>query len=76
MREYSSFDEVDRDLKILKLQALIDKEELKMSYGRIKHNLRPISLAGSVASSIARNAIVVKAVAKLSDIKKVFRNRK
>lgn len=71
MREYSSFDQIDRDLKILKLQTLINREEMKLSYGQTKHDLTPGALAGSLLISIGKNAIIAKAIAKLSGIKKV-----
>ena len=36
MKEYTSFEEIERDLKILKLQNEIDKEEVMLSYHRTK----------------------------------------
>lgn len=72
MREYSSFDQIDRDLKILKLQTLIDREEMKLSYGQTRHNLTPGALAGSLITSIAKNAIIAKAISKLAGLKKLF----
>lgn len=71
MKEYSSFDEIDRDLKILKLQTQIDKEEIKLSYELIKDNMSPLSLITSISSSIIRKALVLKAVAKVFGVKKV-----
>lgn len=75
MREYSSFDQIDRDLKILKLQTQIDREEMKLSYGQTRHNLTPGALAGSMITSIAKKAIIAKAIAKLSGIKRVILKR-
>ncbi len=72
MREYRSFDEVDRDLKILRLQTLINKEEMKISYGQTRHNLSPGALAGSLISSIAKKAIVAKAIAKFSFLRNII----
>lgn len=71
MKEYSSFDEIDRDLKILKLQTQIDKEEIKLSYELIKDNMSPLSLITSISGSIIRKALVLKAVAKVFGVKKV-----
>lgn len=65
MKQYSSFEEIDRDLKILKLQNEIDKEEIKLSIQETKDNLSPLSLAGSVITAAVRKAIVLKAVAKM-----------
>jgi hypothetical protein len=65
MKQYSSFEEIDRDLKILKLQNEIDKEEIKLSIQETKNNLSPLSLAGSVITAAVRKAIMLKAIAKM-----------
>ncbi len=65
MKQYSSFEEIDRDLKILKLQNEIDKEEIKLSIQEIKDNMSPMSLAGSIITSAVKKAIALKAIAKL-----------
>lgn len=65
MKQYSSFEEIDRDLKILKLQNEIDKEEIKLSIQETKDNLSPLSLAGSVITAAVRKALVLKALAKV-----------
>ncbi len=71
MKEYSSFDEIERDLKILKLQTQIDKEEIKLSYKLIKENMSPLSLISSIAGSVIQKALVLKASAKIFGLKKV-----
>jgi len=71
MKQYSSFDEIDRDLKILKLQTQIDKEEIKLSVARTKSAMSPMSLAGSMVGSILQKALILKAVTKLTGLKKV-----
>jgi hypothetical protein len=68
---YSSFDEIDKDLKILKLQKDIDLEEVKLSYHEVKNSLSPIGLISNVAGAIAQKAFVLKAVNKLLGIKRV-----
>ncbi|EAP87768.1 MULTISPECIES: DUF6327 family protein [Croceibacter] len=68
---YSSFDEIDKDLKILKLQKDIDLEEVKISYHEVKNSLSPIGLISNVAGAIAQKAFVLKAVNKLLGIKRV-----
>ncbi|MCM4159223.1 hypothetical protein FHG64_09535 [Antarcticibacterium flavum] len=65
MKQYSSFEEIDRDLKILKLQNEIDKEEIKLSIQETKDNMSPLSLAGSLITSAVKKAIALKAIAKL-----------
>ncbi len=71
MKEYRSFEEIDRDLKILKLQNQIDKEELKLSYKHTKESLNPITIIGNMIGSIAQKALVLKAVSKLFGVKRV-----
>lgn len=65
MKQYSSFEEIDRDLKILKLQNEIDKEEIKLSIQETKDNMSPLSLAGSVITAAVKKALVLKALAKM-----------
>lgn len=71
MKEYTSFEEIDRDLEILKLQTEIDKEEIKLSIERAKEGISPISMLGSMMGSILEKAIVLKAVTKLTGLKRV-----
>lgn len=65
MKQYSSFEEIDRDLKILKLQNEIDKEEIKLSIQETKDNLSPLSLTGSVITAAVKKALMLKALAKM-----------
>ncbi|SDR92127.1 DUF6327 family protein [Christiangramia echinicola] len=76
MRIYSSFEEIDKDLKILKLQTEIDKEEIKLSIDQTKQSLSPVSLAGSIIGSIMQKALVLKAVSKIIGVKKVVASTK
>lgn len=71
MKEYSSFEEIDRDLKILKLQTEIDKEEIKLSLEHAKEGLSPVSMLGSLVGSVLEKAIVLKAVTKLTGLKRI-----
>lgn len=64
MRVYSSFNEVDRDLKILKLQNEIDKEEARLHFSRTKEALSPKYLIKNAASVVKRKALEVTAMAK------------
>jgi len=45
-KKYTSFKEIDNDLKILKLQRQIDMENLKMNLNQTKHSLQPTNLLG------------------------------
>jgi len=71
MKKYTSFEEIDRDLKILKLQNEIDKEEIKISVNRTKEELSPMTIIGGMVGSIFQKAIVLKAVSKIFGVKRV-----
>lgn len=45
-KKYTSFKEIDNDLKILKLQRQIDLENLKMNFRQTKRSLYPSNLMG------------------------------
>ena len=45
-KKYTSFDEIDQDLKILKLEREIDLENLKMNFNQTKQSLYPTNLVG------------------------------
>lgn len=64
MKEYQSFDEIERDLKILKLQSEIDKEEVLLSFHRTKEALSPGALLSSAGQAAKRKAMEFKAMAK------------
>jgi len=71
MKVYSSFEEIERDLKILKLQTEIDREEIKLTIDRTKENLSFTSLMGSAIGSITQKALTLKAVSKITGVKKI-----
>ncbi|NJW53786.1 DUF6327 family protein [Salinimicrobium oceani] len=60
MREYKNFDEIERDLKLLKLQKEIDKEKVVLSYNLAKESLSPKRIFKSAAGSIFKNALILK----------------
>ncbi|WP_304155936.1 DUF6327 family protein [Mesonia mobilis] len=70
MKIYESYQEINNDLKVLKLQNHIDKERIKLSVNNIKEDLSPISLATGIATKIAKRAFILKAVSKLIGIQK------
>ncbi|WP_373518531.1 DUF6327 family protein [Pricia sp.] len=51
-KKYTSFKEIDNDLKILKLQRQIDLENLKMNFSQTKHSLQLSSLLGGFGGLI------------------------
>ncbi len=60
MREYKSFKEIDRDLKLLKLQKEIDKEKIMLSFNQTKNSLSPKRILKDAANSILKNQYVLK----------------
>ncbi|TQD40726.1 DUF6327 family protein [Haloflavibacter putidus] len=70
MKTYKSYHEVNHDLKILRLQTQIDKEKIKLSINDVKEDLSPINIATNVAVSIAKKALILKAVNKILGIQK------
>jgi hypothetical protein len=53
-KRYSSFDEIDQDLKILKLERDIDRENLKLTFRKAKSNLYPTSLLGGFGGIVKK----------------------
>lgn len=74
MREYKNFKQIDRDLKLLKLQQEIDKEKILLNYNRTKESLTPKNLLKSAADAALRNPVVLAGTTKvLSFIGNKFR---
>ncbi|WP_031426856.1 DUF6327 family protein [Flavimarina sp. Hel_I_48] len=71
MKVYSSFEQIEHDLKILKLQQQIDKEQLKADVNDMKSNFNPVGSIANTVGAIVKKAFVYKAVDKLVGIKKV-----
>ena len=44
MKEYNTFEDIDRDLKRLNLERKIALEELKLVQGKVQEDLQPINL--------------------------------
>jgi hypothetical protein len=60
MRAYKNFKEIDRDLKLLKLQKEIDKEKVLLSYNQTKESLSPKQILKDAADSVLKNRYVLK----------------
>ncbi|WP_375325891.1 DUF6327 family protein [Flagellimonas sp. GZD32] len=56
-KQYTSFDEIDRDLKVLKLERQIDEEKIKLAIQNIKKELYPVNVLGGLAPLIQKIAI-------------------
>lgn len=75
MKRYTTFEEIDRDLKYLRLKSQIDLEEVKLGFSRGKENISeafsPMNLIANTIGSIVKKAFVLKVVDKLIGIKYV-----
>ncbi|PKA98270.1 hypothetical protein B0O79_1955 [Flavobacteriaceae bacterium MAR_2009_75] len=56
-KQYTSFEQIDQDLKILKLQQDIDRENLKLKFNETKTSLYPTNLLGGVGGVIQKLVI-------------------
>lgn len=72
MKHYTTFEEIDRDLKYLRLKSKIDKEEfkigLKNSREVISETFSPLNLVAGTVGSIVKKAFVLKVVDSLIGI--------
>ena len=64
-RFYDTYEELEKEIRILKLQNEIDEERIKINVQNIKEDLNPLSMVSDVATSFAKNAIYLKAASKL-----------
>jgi len=75
MKRYTTFEEIDKDLKYLRLKSQIDLEEVKLGLNRSRDSIResfsPINLVANTVGSILKKAFVLKMVDKLIGIKPV-----
>jgi hypothetical protein len=75
MKRYTTFDEIDRDLKYLRLKSQIDLEEVRMGLNTskdiISETFSPMNLIANTVGSIVKKAFVLKVVDKLIGIKPV-----
>lgn len=65
MRVYTSFKEIDRDLRVLHLQKEIDQETMKLQVNEVKDSLSAVSILTSIVGAIAKKAVILKTVHKL-----------
>ncbi|WP_213521092.1 DUF6327 family protein [Nonlabens sp.] len=70
MRVYNSFEEIDSDLRYLKLQQQVQQEMMKLQVNEVKDRLSAASILTNIISSIAKKAVVLKIVDKLLGSKK------
>lgn len=70
MKIYKSFEQIDRDLQILNLQAKIEREEIRASVSKIKEDFSPVSMVASFVGSLTKKAILFKTVASIFNMGK------
>ncbi len=58
---YTTFDEIDKDLKILRLEREIEIENLKLGYTRARESLYPTHLLGGVPGILKKLFISIAA---------------
>ncbi|TVZ52642.1 hypothetical protein [Dokdonia sp. Hel_I_53] len=75
MRIYNNFDQIEHDLKILKLKRQISEEELRLNFkgakGGVNLGLSPVSTLGSMVGSILQKAAVAKLLSVIFGYKRV-----
>lgn len=75
MKRYTTFKEIDRDIKYLRLKSQIELEEVKLgintSRETINETFSPLNLFASTVGAILKKAFVLKVVDKLIGIKPV-----
>ena len=67
MREYSNFEEIERDLELLRLQKEIEKEKMILSYNLTKESISPKNVLKSAAGKIFESALILKGTTKVLD---------
>lgn len=70
MKVYNNFDEIDKDLRYLKLQQQVKKEIIKLQINEVKQSLSAVSILTNIIGSIAKKAVVLKVFNKLLILKK------
>ncbi len=74
-KTYRSFDEIQRDLTILRLQREIAKESLKLNFVRVKKQFSPVQAFGNT-SGILKSLALTFAVKTLRRLLQKNRSKK
>jgi hypothetical protein len=69
MKQYSSFEELNRELEIHKIQAEISKEKLKLNVNMIKNSLSPTNIGIEIALGVVQKLLYGRI------LQKIFRSR-
>ncbi|WP_405211315.1 hypothetical protein [Dokdonia sp. Asnod2-E02] len=75
MRVYNNFDQIEHDLKILKLKRQISEEEVRINVNGAKtgmsSGLSPVSSIGNLVGSLVQKAVVAKLLSAIFGYKRV-----
>lgn len=76
MKVYSNFQEIEQDLRILKLKKKISQEEVRLNLNGAKNGmnlgaLSPISSIGTMIGSLLQKAVVAKLLSVIFGYKRV-----
>jgi hypothetical protein len=65
MKVYRSFEEINLELDILKLETELEKEKLKRSFFNLKRTFAPVNILSSLVSSMMHKSFYTKLLQKL-----------
>ncbi|MEX2335743.1 MAG: DUF6327 family protein [Fulvivirga sp.] len=65
MKVYTSFDEINLELEILKLESEVEKEKLKRSYFYFKESISPLNVSTSLVKTFVKKAFLAKILHKI-----------
>ncbi|WP_224488162.1 hypothetical protein [Robertkochia flava] len=62
---YSSFEEIDLQLEILKTEAQLEKARVTQQYNEARQQMSFFSILGSATSFLAKKAVIAKIISKI-----------
>jgi len=65
MKIYTSFEEIDKDIKVLKLQKEISKEEIKLNYNGIKDDFNFLNVVGKTTGAVIQKVLTFRIIRNL-----------
>ncbi len=80
MKRYRNFEEVDRDLKYLRLKSKIELEEVKLgifsAQEEVKEVVAPANIIAGIIGTVAKRTIVLNVINRLTGGLNLFGRRK
>lgn len=65
MKQYSSFEEINRELEIHKIQAEISREKMKLNAQVIKNSLSPTNIGIEIALAVVQKLLYGRIIQKI-----------